>query len=227
MKNKNIFDEALTRCVNDTMSKDTLTQHDIDNLLKAATISANMTRNETDIYKADKEAEANKYAADKKAQADIERAKADKEIAKIRSEADIAKAEAERYSADVHAQSEAERSQTERYAADKRYESENNRAEAERYSADVHAQSERHSAEIRAKADKEAAKIKAEADERAYRHQFWGNVIVGGLKLAEGAISVAAVILMFKAGLSFEQTGVITSNTMKNILSNGLKIVKR
>lgn len=151
MKNKNIFDEALTRCVNDTMAKDTLTQHDIDNLLKAATISANMTRNETDIYKADKEAEANKYAADKKAQADIERAKA----------------------------------------------------------------------------DKEAAKIKAEADERAYRHQFWGNVIVGGLRLAEGAISVAAVILMFKAGLSFEQTGVITSNTMKNILSNGLKIVKR
>lgn len=223
MKKTTIYDEALERCVKETMEKDTLSQHDIDNLLKAATINANMTRNETDIYKADKEAEAEKYAADVKAKADIERAKAEKEIAKIRAEADIAKADAEKYSADVHAQSESERSETERYSADKRAESENNRAEAERYSADKRADSEKYAADKRAKADEKAAKIKAEADEEAYRKQFWGNVISGGLKLAEGVISVAAIVAMFNAGLDFEQTGVFSSKVMGNILGN-LKI---
>jgi membrane protein involved in colicin uptake len=227
MKNKNVFDDALTRCVNETMAKDVLTQHDIDNLLKAASIEANLSRNETDVYKADKEAEAEKYAADKKAAADIERAKAEKEIAKIRAEADMAKVEAEKYAADVRAQSESERSEAERYSADKRAEADKNRAEAERYSADRHSESEKYAADERAEAEKEAAKIKAEADERAYRHQFWGNVITGGLKVAEGVITVGAVVVMFKSGLDFEQTGVITSNTMKNIMANGLKLLKR
>lgn len=148
MNNKELYDEAFERILKEILENDTLDKHDIDNLLKAMAVYANIQRNETDVYKADKEAEASKY------------------------------------------------------------------------SANVRSNAERFSAQMKAEADREVAKMKADIDERAYERQFWGNVISGGLKLTEGIISVAAIIMMFNSGLKFEETGVFSSKVMGNLLTN-------
>jgi len=169
MKNDNLTEEAIRRAIEEVLDKDELTAHDIDTILKAASIQANLSRNEADKYKAD-----------------IER-----EIAKI-------KADAEKDSAMFAKEAAA-------YTADKKLVGD----------------------EKRAKADKEAAKIKAEADEKAYRRQFWGNVITTVGTVGSTALSIIGVMAMFKSGLDFEQSGVITSQTMRNIMANGLKIIKK
>lgn len=102
--------------------------------------------------------------------------------------------------------------ETARYTADRRIEESKIKANSERY---------------RGQCDTHSARIKARSDERAYKRQFWSNVIQTAGTIGGTVLTTAAVVGMFKSGMRFEQNGIFTAQTTKQILANGLGLIKR